>query len=494
MAEPRTEVLWFGEGPDDPTEHELRNRGLVRRTQTPGATLPPLRDVRAAVFFADPAGVQDVAGALRRVGATLLDHGVARHLVASDDRTLGLAQQVLDGWPLLGRLTPRTAPPPHEVPEQIARKAVGAGPRLDLHIEVAHDGRPLDECDVPLFQRAFHNCSRIDLVELTGGRSEARVFPVHLTVAGSRAGLWPQPFFAKVDAHAKVRKEFANYREFADRYIPFGLRPNVQEIVEGAERSLLAGDFVDRSESLWDLARRNVAASAISALVEETLVGWRNQAYGADPETGPLASVMQEAGLCDPERIKPSYGEQARRRGCGASAADIWASLMELQHQRYRLAPIHGDLHGENVRVRNGQAILIDLASVAARGPLTADLAALETWLAFELPPDEANLPYANPAWEAEIDRLNAPASFLHPPAPCEPTARYGWMSAVVRQIRHMGLAVQSCPDEYQTAVAIQLLRRCQWDDVPTPDHFRRAHGYVVAARLVEDLKLRSAM
>lgn len=494
MAELRSDVLWFGEEPDELTKQELKNRGLGCRMQSPGAALPSLGDVRAAVFFAVPTRVQEVADTLRGIGATLLDHGAALHLVASDDRTLGLAQRALDGWALLSRLNPRTAPPPHEVPEQIARHAAGARPRLDLQIEVAHDGRPLDDCDVPLFQRAFHNCSRIDLVELTGGRSEARVFAVHLTVAGSRAGLWPQPFFAKVDAHDKVRKEFANYREFADRYIPFGLRPNVQEVVEGAERSLLAGDFVDRSESLWDLARRNVAASAISALVEETLVGWRNQAYGSDPETGPLAGVMRAAGLCEPDKIKPSYAEHARREGCSAGAADLWASLMVLQHQRYRLAPIHGDLHGENVRVRNGQAIVIDLASVAARGPLTADLAALETWLAFELPPEEAEYPYANAPWEAEINRLYAPTAFQHPPAPCEPTATYGWMCAVVRQIRHMGLAVQSCPDEYQTAVAIQLLRRCQWDGVPNPDRFRRGHGYVVAARLIEDLKQRSEM
>jgi Ser/Thr protein kinase RdoA (MazF antagonist) len=56
---------------------------------------------------------------------------------------------------------------------------------------------------------------------------------------------------------------------------------------------------------------------------------------------------------------------------------------------------MHGDLHGENVRVRNGNAILIDFASVCS-GPLTADLAALETCLAFELPPEERREDYEN--------------------------------------------------------------------------------------------------
>jgi hypothetical protein len=68
-----------------------------------------------------------------------------------------------------------------------------------------------------------------------------------------------------------------------------------------------------------------------------------------------------------------------------------------------------GDLHGGNVVVRSGQAILIDLASVAERGPLTTDVAALEVWLAFELPPEEDARAYKNKAWTDEIDRLYAP-------------------------------------------------------------------------------------
>jgi hypothetical protein len=140
--------------------------------------------------------------------------------------------------------------------------------------------------------------------------------------------------------------------------------------------------------------------------------------------------------------------------------------------------------------VRNWQAILIDLASVA-QGPLTADLAALETWLAFQLPPDSDERQYEDAVWSAEIDRLYAPSSFVHPPGPCEPTIKHCWMSTVVRQLRRIGIAAQSCATEYQAAVAVHLLRRCQWDDGPAADRYRRTKGYVVAARLVEDLKSR---
>lgn len=327
-------------------------------------------------------------------------------------------------------------------------------------------------------------------MELTGGRSDARVFAVHMTKAGSRAGIWPQPRFAKIDRHDKIDREYKNYCVFALGYIPFGLRPNVLDLVEGAERSLLMGDFVDRAEPLWDLVRRNVASQAISSLFEETLARWRDQAYSAPPTTGSVAAQLMKIGIIDPAKIKVNYAAHARGNEIEISPNGLWEKLVSLDTQRYRGAPIHGDLHGENVRVRNGQAIIIDLASVAEDGPLTTDLAALETALAFEFPPEEKERAeeFRNEVWENEIDRLYMSETFLHPPAPCAATSKYYWMAAAVRQIRHMGIAVQSCSDEYQTAVAVQLLRRCQWDGSGQADSFRRGHGYVVACRLVQNL------
>jgi len=60
-------------------------------------------------------------------------------------------------------------------------------------------------------------------------------------------------------------------------------------------------------------------------------------------------------------------------------------------------------------------------------------------------------------------------------------------MATIVRQIRTMGIAAQSCATEYQTAVAVQLLRRCQWDDGSAADRFRRGYGYLAAVSLIED-------
>jgi hypothetical protein len=307
-----------------------------------------------------------------------------------------------------------------------------------------------------------------------------------MTVDGSNAGIWPQPAFAKLDRRDKIEREYKNYEDYAKRFIPFGLRPNIECVVAGSERSLLVGNFVDRSESLWDLARRNLASNAITALIDETLRGWRDQAYASDPLEGSVAAAMLRAGSWRPDLLKLSYVDRAAEIDVRVEPRQLRHHLESLK-QSYREAPIHGDLHGENVRVRNGSAILIDLASVV-RGPIVADLAALETWLAFEIPPEMDADEFEDCVWRQEIDRLYSPSSFRHPPGPSRPATKLSWMASVVRQIRTLGIATQSCPSEYQSAVAVQLLHRCEWDDGPPADRFRRGYGYRIAAALTLDL------
>ncbi len=210
--------------------------------------------------------------------------------------------------------------------------------------------------------------------------------------------------------------------------------------------------------------------------------------YAQDEVRGSVAVAMRDAGLWEPMAIHPFYAERAASND-DLAPDRIWEILQRLE-QRYRVAPIHGDLHGENVRVRGTSAILIDLASVA-RGPLTADLAALETWLAFELPPPpEADAQrFFDAPWADVIGRLFAPAAFRHPPGPARAATPLAWLEAVVRQIRTMGIAIQSCATEYQSAVAVQLLRRCQWADGGPGDRGRRTVGYQIASKLVADLE-----
>lgn len=489
VTQNRPEVLWIGPALSDAKSREFSQRDLVL-VPDPGPADPAWARAKALVLAIDPGGGPSDAPTpgdiLRDQAAFLLDHGARIEIIAQDDASLSAFLAGPGGSVRHDLIRHRVSPPFHRLAEDIARYDPGPAAYPGLAIVMGKNQVPLAKRDVPLVRRAFHDCTRIVLVELTGGRSDARVFAVYANLAGSNPGVRPQPSFAKIDAHEKIVREFNNYRAHADRYIPFGLRPNVQHIVSGYERGLLIGDFVDRSQSLWDLVRQDGAAQALHALIYDTLAGWRDQGHAKEPIKGSIAATLANKSFCDPKKICQPYAELS----CVADTPDaVWGRLTALDKQEFLAAPMHGDLHGENVRVRNGQAIIIDLASVAADGPLTADLAALETWLAFELPPEDPAEEWENPTWREEIDRLYAPAAFVRPLGPCDPISGYQGIVAAVRQLRQMGIAAQYCPGEYQTVVAVSLLRRCQWMGSSPADRYRRATGYAIAAQLARHLE-----
>jgi hypothetical protein len=47
----------------------------------------------------------------------------------------------------------------------------------------------------------------------------------------------------------------------------------------GLTHGILVGNFVEQSESLWDVAKRGSAQPVIYSLFDEALRGWRLQAY-----------------------------------------------------------------------------------------------------------------------------------------------------------------------------------------------------------------------
>lgn len=486
MTDPRVQVFWFGRSPESNILTEMRQRDLVLESCDGSEAATDLSGGRAAIFRCDRASLETVLDAAERLANDLVDYGLLVRIIADSDSTALVVQNRLADRLTSKDVFVRTRPLPFMLAEEAARHDPGANARLDLDISVAGCGTPVMHSDRILLQRAFNDCSRITLVEFGDGKSDARVFAVHLTVDRSQAGLRPQPAFAKLDRRDKIEREHENYRDYADRFIPFELRPNIQCRIDGAKRSLLVGNLVDRSESLWDIAQRNVASQALHSLIDETLAGWRDQAYATDPIEGSVADELVKLGICRPDDVREFYVDVARQRGVDVRPEELWRILRGLD-QSFRIAPAHGDLHGENVRVRNGRAIVIDMASVVPRAPLTTDIAALETALSFQMPDDKADL-FDDDEWSDEIDRLYQPAAFVHPPGPSEATSTYCWMATVVRQLRRMGIAAQSCSNEYESAVAAHLLRRCQWDDGSPGDRGRRAKAYQVAAMLTRHL------
>jgi len=86
------------------------------------------------------------------------------------------------------------------------------------------------------------------------------------------------------------------------------------------------------------------------------------------------------------EDVQPTYIEAARVRGIDETPKAIWEHLLDLRDQEWREGNHARDMHGENVRVRDSDAIIIDLEKTRANGPLSADLACLDVWLSFKVP------------------------------------------------------------------------------------------------------------
>lgn len=473
----RPQVLWYGRAPSVGALEELAHRGLTAATTTEVATLEQLRTARGAVFelHDDPATAGDL---LRRMGRELINHGLLLCVSAADDRQQGLAGPFLAGLPP-EHVERRTAPGDHVMPELLARHDPGPAFKVGFQPTYATNVEPLGPEDLLLLGRAFHDCGPVVLEEMGGGLSSARVFSVHTTM-GNSVGSWAQPLFAKLDGRERIAREAQNYRAAAP-FIPFGLRPNVERMVCGANRGLLVGNLVDKSESLWDVARRGHAEQAIFNLFTTTLGGWRAQGFRAAPLQGPVWPALVSAGVLTPGRVRDDYLTPGAPR-----PQEIAAGLTGLD-QRYRAGHIHGDLHAENVRVRGSDAILIDLAS-AQHGPLVADLALLETWLAFALHKSDPTETYEDPAWREMVAALYAPETFISPPSPAEAGIRFGWIWETVRHVRTLAVATQSCPTEYQTAVIAALMRRCMFPFTSRADKYRRTIAYQTAVSLTQDI------
>src|SRR5206468_9560133 len=54
-----------------------------------------------------------------------------------------------------------------------------------------------------------------------------------------------------------------------------------------------------------------LAGRAVTSLIEETLGGWRDQAYVQDPVDGSVAEAMIKAEILRPNKLKSRYAEDA---------------------------------------------------------------------------------------------------------------------------------------------------------------------------------------
>jgi hypothetical protein len=216
--------------------------------------------------------------------------------------------------------------------------------------------------------------------------------------------------------------------------------------------------------------------------------------------TGSLVAAAERLGILTPGKIRPEYLDSERIRRQGIDVDALWTQLTTHVFA-YRAATIHGDLHGENVRVRGDDAILIDLGEVRGdtqpdRGaPLCFDVAMLEVALVFQYRSEKDGPDvFEQPEWEAEIKPFYELDAILKSPSIDSAPKPDSWLFGCLQRIRAFGIYDQSHQYEYAIALAIALWRWCKFEPIAEgrqADKGRRVVALELGARIIHQLSRR---
>ena len=441
---PRRAIAWLGREPASDARGAFESRGL-----TIGPLSASVSNV-AAVILTEGGKPRAFAEALRGRAENLMNQGC--DLLAVTRWTTMLSKVLKEAHlPCLSAGVDifhpyiRVIDPTQPVPwNEIANSALAWGrerrPSTSVDFFAAEAGRSLVDLgispeDEVLLRRAFWDCREVHFEELNQGKSGATVLVAHAKLEHG----WAAPYFLKISDRAEVIREYRNYREDVDPYIHFQLGPGLtlQRCCLGAHRGVLVGDFVDESESLVQCAMADRASSAISCLFHRTLRGW----HGRDPKltAESLGQYLERMRMMP---LQPS-AERLKRaqeiRAAPIDPAQLRTRIMESSAtSEYREGQIHADLNARNIRVRNGDAVLIDFAE-SKRGPILLDLASLEASLIVSGAPktarDRKELVRHLSEWRPSIDALYAHPLEMAPRLPA-PTNEWAWLHHCTRQIR----------------------------------------------------------
>jgi hypothetical protein len=487
-APERTKVLWLGAPPRPKHSLEHANRGLalcdVNLDDFDEAALD-YAYARGIVFCAMPPKFPAVRRALGGV-VRALNHGLCVLILVADSVAHAFVAETIEKLvakgPARDRIRYRIGAPAHEVAELFARHDPGPAINLALRIDAPAEVQLTDEQRFML-QRAFSDCSAISLLRLPGGRS-ALTLSVQATLKNSSVGPHPLPFFAKIDRPALIVAEQGCYQRYAESHIAWYLRPNLQpgRCLIGADSGILVGSFVDKSESLWSQIMQGRAEKAIKSLFVETLAGWRHTGASAQTELGSIPPSLE--GVFAHANVRRRYVKAAAALGFTRDPQDVWEGFLNLPSRTWAKAPIHGDLHAQNVRVRGQDAIIIDLAKVTL-GPPGADPACLEVWIAFEMPCPGHEVDEA--VWLRTVQELFAYRQVASPPG-VNPSAPLAWLRDGVIHTRAVALG-SSTPVEYVITLALYLLRRARFEPDRAnaqADELRRTWAWILGCQLLE--------
>lgn len=499
----RNRVLWYGGDGDRANALEFSRRGLMLAQSDPTPLgNDDLIGVRAVVYSLGTLEMTTVREHLVANLERIEDHGAVTVLLAAEDSDANHLQDALAQAGLNRIQVVRTGHTgvtvDHEIAQLVTLHDPGMAWSPAVRIEKDEDVRLTDSEEI-LLRRAFSDSKVIRLERLSAGNTGS-AYRILAQFEKRSLLVQPLPYFAKLGQRRKIEEELANYREYADFYIPFHLRPNVdpRRVTRGARSGCLVGNFVEGAKPLWVAVEEGEYSAPINALFDITLRGWWAQAFsqsGGEIKGRAVAAGLGE-DIFDHAKVRPEHLARARRLGLKRTPIEIMEALRDRRAvEGYFEAPFHADLHPDNVFVRNGDAIVIDLGS-ARLGPIGGDPACLEVALALDVRGTDAFLPFAD--WRADVDRLFAASAFERIPLPVEGATRWQHRLNAVRKVRTLALAAQTCETGYQSAIATYLLRRSMYASgafggepeairkrLASADSERRAYALVLAERLV---------
>jgi hypothetical protein len=386
--------------------------------------------------------------------------------------------------------------PPWAIANYVQSFDAGKRPNRKLRIEISVKGadRALGEFSAEhdiLLRRAFANCDSVHLKSMDGGRSGAGVYCAYPNLTEGEIGPWTQAYFVKLDSRTNIFAEYNKYQETVHPYLPFYLAPRLtnDRCYLGAEHGIIVGDFVDESEGLLEAAENGRAIPSLAGLLDRTLLAWYRNARCDEIEFGNVLQKQVRGSISD-ERI-------ARASAIGEvwPLCEIEKVIVGLQKAPVMVGPIHGDLHVGNVRVRHGEAVMIDFASQTI-GPLLLDLARLEVSFLVDGFRTDTRLSRKRPLvelWLESILPLYSGDPLGVPAMKCAPDDEVQWFYACIEVIRKHARALEAEKFQYLAALVASLVFKALKDpDVKEPEATRRAAAYVLASRLAQVLDNRA--
>lgn len=530
---PRTNVLWVGQS--IPLETELFLKRLLFSTIDSSfvSNLKDegfLRSVAAVIFVQDESNPNAVISNLKQHVNNLLDYDCLVIVLAASkvkDTAVNNLAVITDAllnhnipslWPTSGdqfegydgqskpyKSNMRGAPKPPLV--FVYRDSLSVD--IIANKLVSHNQRPVPAMDEPIsfkmtgpgigelkpehrlmIRRSFHDCNEIHLSSLSGGQSGMHVYIAHATINEGR----PLPYFVKVGSRNEIIREWLNYNEHVRPFVPFHLAPHLvpERCALGAHTGIIVGDYIEDAESLGECARSGRAITPISSLFDRTLRGWHRK---LEEKSGTLNGVLGKLTLDRWGKFDPRY-LRAKSLGAKFTLDELNAKLKQRGPELQVWSRIHGDLHADNVRVRGGEAILIDFLA-GREGLLLGDHAALEVSLAIRVPRADIDNKLSNEEWERVVRPLYKLDALRTLPSFPDPTEPYSWLAACIRQIRLYALPMEKIKGQYAHILAYYLLRAAIKDPLPkvlaneplpkelVDEDYRRTIAYCLAEDLI---------